>query len=62
MATREQQIPIGNDSQKGKGNSNCKGRSRSLRDDSQKGKGNGKNQYRGLSTSLRFGRDDEAIW
>ena len=29
-----------------------------LRNDSQKGKGKGNDQYRGLSTSLRFGRDD----
>jgi hypothetical protein len=52
-------------------------RSRSLRDDSQNGKGNCKgkckgkckckckckckNQYRGLSTALRFGRDDVVL-
>jgi hypothetical protein len=28
------------------------------RNDSQKSKGNGKDEYRGLSTTLRFGRDD----
>jgi hypothetical protein len=51
------------------GESNGKRRRRSLRDDSQKSngnsnsnsKGNSNSQYRGLSTALRFGRDD-GVW
>jgi hypothetical protein len=29
--------------------------------DRKKSKGNGKSQYRGLSTALRFGRDDDGF-
>jgi hypothetical protein len=46
---------------KGKGKSKGKGEGKSKSNGEGKSKSNGKGQYRGLSTALRFGRDD-GVW
>jgi len=48
------QIPCGNDRKKGNREGNSNGNSNS----NSKGNSNSNDQYRDLSTTLRFGRDD----